>query len=104
MNDETITDELISQIVQMLEQVRPTDSGKVTFEVQDDGQCVMFYIPVDDIPPSELGGLIARTGEILNNRVPGRLGDYSWFATFTVENNRVDSCFGGNLDYPGSIL
>lgn len=104
MSDETITDELTLQILRVLEQEGLSPRRPITFEVQDDGQCIMFYIPVDDIPSSELQANIKRIGQILNDMVPGRQGDYSWFATFTVENNRVDSCFGGNLDFPNSIF
>lgn len=104
MSDEIITDELTFRILQVLERESPSPKRSITFEVQDDGQCVMFYIPVDEIQPSELPANIERIGQILNDMVPGRQGDYSWFATFTVENNRVDSCFGGNLDFPNAIF
>jgi hypothetical protein len=104
MSDKIIADELIFQILQVLEQASPSPNRPITFEVQDDGQCIMFYIPVDDVPPSELQANIERIGRILNDMVPRRQGDYSWFATFTIQNNRVDSCFGGNLDFPNTVF
>lgn len=103
MSDEIIHDELIFRILQVLEQASPRPNMPITYEVQDDGKCIMFYIPVDGTPQRELQANIERIGQILNDMVPGRRGDHSWFATFTVENNRVDSCFGGNLDFPNSV-
>lgn len=104
MSDETITAELTLQILGVLEQESSFPKKSIAFEVQDDGQCIIFFIPVDEIPPIELQAYIERIGQILNDMVPGRQGDYSWFATFTEENNRVDSCFGRNLDFPDAIF
>ena len=104
MSDEIITDELAQQILQVLEKEIPSPKMAVTFEIQDDGHCIMIYIPVDDIPHSQRQANFERVGQILNQMVPGRQGDYSWFATFTVDSNRVDSCFGGNMDFPNSIF
>jgi hypothetical protein len=64
----------------------------------------MVYIPIDALTDSEWRAVFERIGNILNGIVPGRHGDYSWFATFTVDGNRVDSRFGGNLDFPNAIF
>jgi hypothetical protein len=104
MSDELITDELTNRILQVIEKDVLLKKESITFEIQDDGQCVMIYIPVDKFRDNERSAIFERIGGILNKIVPGRHGDYSWFATFTVDGNRVDSCFGGNLDFPNSVF
>ena len=101
---EIITDELTQQILQALEKEVALSKKTVTFEIQDDGQCIMIYIAMDDIPHCKHQANFERVRQILNQMVPGRDCDYSWFATFTIGDHRVDSCFGGNLDFPTSIF
>lgn len=104
MSDEIITDELEQRIIHVLEKEVSSPKRAVTSEIQDDGQCIMIYIPVDDIPQNERQTNFERVGRILNQLVPGRDGDYSWFATFTICGDRVESCFGGNLKFPNTVF
>lgn len=104
MSNEIITDELTNRILQVLEKNVSLKQESITFEIQDDGQCVMIYIPIDEFPDNEWPSVFERVGGILNEIVPGRHGDYSWFATFNAEGSRVDSCFGGNLDFPNAVF
>ncbi|MES2299997.1 MAG: hypothetical protein V4582_23365 [Pseudomonadota bacterium] len=104
MSNEIVTDELIHRILRALGEHVSLKKESITYEIQDDGQCIMFYIPVDEVPEAEWPLICERVGAILNDIVPGRQGDYSWFATFTDHGNRVDSCFGGNLDFPNSVF
>ena len=104
MSNEIITDELTNRILQALEKNASLKQELIAFEIQDDGQCVMIYIPIDAFPDNEWPSFFERVGVILNEIVPGRHGDYSWFATFTVDGNIVDSRFGGNLDFPNVVF
>jgi hypothetical protein len=91
------------KVLELLEADGFVKADTVTFEVQDDGQCLMIYIPVDTLPEAAPSTFL-RIGQKLDKIIPGRHGDYSWFATFTRAGEIVDSYFGGNLDSPESGL
>ena len=104
MDGEIITDELTNRILHTLETDFSFKQESVTFEVQDDGACVMIYIPVDEVPEASRPLVLEQIGTTLNEIIPGRTGDYSWFANFTLNGTIIDSCFGGNLEFPKVIF
>ena len=104
MDNKIITEDLKIKILNLLEKEASIRKDSITFEIQDDGQCLMIYIPIDEFPENEPTTTFQRIGYLLNTIMPSRKDDYSWFATFTRAGEIVDSYFGGNLESPNSGL
>lgn len=104
MTSGIITPQLEKQVLELLEKEASLKKNSISFEVQDDGNCLMIYIPIDDFPDGEPPSTFKRIGNLLNGLMPTRCGDYSWFATFTRHGEIVDSYFGGDLASPNSGL
>ncbi|WP_035052662.1 hypothetical protein [Andreprevotia chitinilytica] len=100
---EIITEKLLAQILDLLEG-ESFRKASITFEVHDEGQCVLIYIPIDALPETELLSTFKRVAYRLNNLVPSREGDYSWYALFTRSGEIVESYFGGDASSPSSGL
>lgn len=103
MDNEIITEELKSRILSLLTE-ESFDSSLIRFEVQDDGQCILIYIPIDGLPESEAASTYRKIALRLNKLVPFRQDDYSWYALFTRAGEIVDSYFGGDASSPDSGL
>lgn len=103
MDDEIITEELKNKILSLLTE-ESFDSSLIKFEVQDDGQCILIYIPIDGLPETEPPSTFRKIGLRLNKLVPFRHDDYSWYALFTRSGEIVESYFGGDASSPDSGL
>lgn len=103
MSNEIITEELKKQILILLQE-ESFSKDSIEFEVQDDGQCILIYIPVDTLPENEPSSTFKRIAKRLNNLVPQREDDYSWYAIFTRTGVITESYFGGDASSPDSGL
>lgn len=103
MSDEIITEELKNQILILLQE-ESFNKDSIGFEVQDDGRCILIYIPIDTLPENEPSSTFKRIAKRLNNLVPQREDDYSWYAMFIRAGVMVESYFGGDASSPDSGL
>lgn len=102
MND-IATDDLKRQILGILES-ESLDPTSILFEVQDDGQLIQVYVPVDGLAEADWDVKSKRIAYRLNHLVPTRVDDYSWFVFFTSAGSILESYFGGDESAPDSGL
>lgn len=104
MNNATITQELVSKTLQVIESETCFKRESISFEIQDDFEFLLISISIDELPENEPLSTFKKVGLLLNPLIPSRKGDYSWMVNFTREGQIVDSYFGGDLDSPNSGL
>jgi hypothetical protein len=103
MTNEIATDDLKEQILAILKS-GSFDPTSILFEVQDDGQCIQVYVPVDGLAEADWGVKSKHIAYRLNHLVPSRADDNSWFVFFTSAGEILESYFGGDESAPDSGL
>ncbi len=100
----TITPELVSQALHLLDTETPFKKELVSYEIQDDFELLFIKISIDNFPEVEPASTFRHARLLLNELIPSRSNDYSWMIAFTRAGKVVDSYFGGNLASPNSGL
>jgi hypothetical protein len=101
VENEIITDVLKEDILRALEG-RSFAPESITMEVQDEGLSVSIYVPVDQFPADEPAATFRDIGHMLDQIIPSRPDDYSWYVFFTRAGDIVQSFFGGDASSPCS--
>lgn len=104
MGNTIITQQLIDDVVRLLEAETSFKKDSISFEIQDDGQFLLISISVDTLSVSGASSTFKRVGQLLNDMMPTRKGNYSWMVNFTRDGKVADSYFGGDSECPGSGL
>ena len=100
---EISTDDMQEQILAILEG-ETFDRRSISFEIQDEGQCIHVYVPIDGLTETIWSVKSRRIACRLNQLVPFRPDDNSWFVFFTSEGTILESYFGGDESAPDSGL
>ena len=94
----------MNQALNLLDTKTPFKKEIISYEIQDDGECILITIPIDKFPETEPASTFKHAGLLLNNMMPSRSNDYSWVIAFTRNGEVVVGHFGGNLASPNSGL
>ncbi|MFZ6750369.1 hypothetical protein [Undibacterium sp. Ren11W] len=100
MSSPIITPELIEKIFKLIEAETSFPRNSIWYEIQDDFQCILILISIDEFDEEDLNPAFRLVADILNRTVPGRDDDLSWLVAFMKNDKRIEAYFGGNLSAP----
>lgn len=97
-----ITQEIISNILQIIENQLGKKDDSFSFEMQEDSQFVLISVMLDEYEQLSISEKMKKIAYSLNELIPTRKGDYSWMINFKKNGEIFESYFGGDEDSPNS--
>ncbi len=95
-----INDELANRLLGLILEKAKFRKESIYYEIQDDGQCILFLIKINDDSHMETDSTLRNLAEIFDNLVPQRIDDCSWYLSFVKDGEVIDTYFGGNVNSP----